>query len=108
MVVGDKMLGLVHPCKIYNMLTVAAPVIYIGPETSHVTEILEGLQPQHPWVGVRHGAGDELARQIQQLRRTTAGQGRRPLAAAIARYSEATLLPQLVAVLEKNVAKVTI
>jgi len=107
-VVGDKMLGLVHPCKIYNMLTVAAPVIYIGPETSHITEILESLQPQHPWVGVRHGAGDELARQIQQLRRTTAGQGRRPLAEGIARYSEATLLPRLVAVLEQNVTKTTI
>ena len=106
-VMGDSMLGLVHPCKIYNMLTVAAPVIYIGPETSHVTEILEGLQPQHPWIGVRHGAGDELARQILSLRRTTAGQGRRPLAEAIARYSAATLLPRLVAVLEKDSAKMT-
>ena len=28
---GDAMLGLVHPCKIYNILSIAAPVIYIGP-----------------------------------------------------------------------------
>ena len=104
-VVGDAMLGLVHPCKIYNMLTVVAPVIYIGPETSHVTEILENLQPQHPWIGVRHGAADELARQIQQLRRTTTGQERRSLAEVTERYSAATLLPRLVAVLEQNAAK---
>ena len=104
-VVGDAMLGLVHPCKIYNMLTVVAPVIYIGPETSHVTEILENLQPQHPWIGVRHGAADELARQIQQLRRTTTGQERRALAEVTERYSAATLLPRLVAVLEQNAAK---
>ncbi|MEI8287869.1 MAG: glycosyltransferase family 4 protein [Verrucomicrobiota bacterium] len=106
-VMGSVMLGLVHPCKIYNMLTVGAPVIYIGPQTSHVTEILEGLQPQHPWVGVRHGAADELVRQIQLLRRSITGQERRPLTEVTARYSATTLLPQLVAVLEKNVAKST-
>jgi len=54
---------------------------------------------------VRHGAADELARQIQQLRRTTTGQERRSLAEVIARYSAATLLPRLVAVLEQNAAK---
>ena len=101
------MLGLVHPCKIYNMLTVGAPVIYIGPKTSHVTEIMENLQPQHPWIGVRHGAADELAGQILQLRRTTAGQERRLPAEAIACYSAAALLPRLVTVLEQNSAKPT-
>ena len=106
-VVGDAMLGLVHPCKIYNMLTVGAPVIYIGPKTSHVTEIMENLQPQHPWIGVRHGAADELAGQILQLRRTTAGQERRLPAEAIACYSAAALLPRLVTVLEQNSAKPT-
>src|ERR1700679_1793425 len=59
-VMGDAMLGLVHPSKIYNILTVGAPVIYIGPEPSHVTEILTGLKSRHPWVGVRHGAVGEL------------------------------------------------
>ena len=38
---GDAMLGIVHPCKIYNnMLVVGAPAICIGPQPSHVTEIL--------------------------------------------------------------------
>ncbi len=39
-VMGDAMLGLVHPCKIYNILSVGAPVLYIGPDPSHVTELL--------------------------------------------------------------------
>jgi hypothetical protein len=101
------MLGLVHPCKIYNMLTVGAPVIYIGPKTSHVTEIMENLQPQPPWIGVRHGAANELARQIQSLRRTIAVEERRSFAEMTALYSAATLLPRLVAVLEKNINKTT-
>jgi len=54
-VMGDAMRGLVHPCKIYNILNVGAPVIYVGPETSHVTEILSGIKPRHPWAGVNHG-----------------------------------------------------
>ena len=99
-VMGDAMLGLVHPCKIYNMLTVGAPVIYIGPAASHVTEILEGLPPGYPWIGARHGAGEALAGQIQKLRAETAGHDRRPPSAVAARYSQSTLLPQLVAVLE--------
>lgn len=103
---GDAMLGLVHPCKIYNVLAVDAPVIYIGPEPSHVTEIMAGL-PGHPWIRVSHGAAEELARQIQQLRSATIGRARRTMAEVTTRYSQATLLPQLVAVLENNPATVT-
>ena len=91
-----------QPCKIYIVLSVGAPVIYIGPETSHVTEILEGLQPRHPWIGVRHGVADILASQIHQLRAETGVLDRRPPVAVAARYSQATLLPQLVALLENK------
>ena len=101
-VIGNAMLGLVHPCKIYNMLSVAAPVIYLGPELSHVTEILRDLPPEYPWISVRHGAADMLAGKIQQLRRATASQNRQPPAAVVEKFSPATLLPQLVAVLENQ------
>ncbi|PYI89084.1 MAG: glycosyltransferase WbuB, partial [Verrucomicrobia bacterium] len=30
-VMGDRFVGIVHPCKIYNILTVGVPVLYIGP-----------------------------------------------------------------------------
>jgi colanic acid biosynthesis glycosyl transferase WcaI len=38
-VMGDRFVGIVHPCKIYNILAIGAPVLYIGPEPSHVTDI---------------------------------------------------------------------
>jgi glycosyltransferase involved in cell wall biosynthesis len=99
-VMGDAMLGLVHPCKIYNILTVGAPVIYIGPEPSHVTEILAGLKSRHPWVGVRHGAVKELVNQIHQLRRESEGYDRRLPAEVETYFSQATLLPRMVALIE--------
>ena len=33
-------MGIVHPCKIYNVLAVKKPFLYIGPNQSHVTDII--------------------------------------------------------------------
>jgi hypothetical protein len=90
-----------HPCKIYNVLAVGAPVIYIGPEPNHVTEILEGLLPPHTWVSVRHGAVEVLVGHIQRLRVEIAGKAGQPTAPAASAFSQAILLPQLVAVLDQ-------
>ena len=42
-VMGEAFVGIVHPCKIYNILAVGAPVLYLGPCPSHVTEILDEM-----------------------------------------------------------------
>jgi glycosyltransferase involved in cell wall biosynthesis len=100
-VMGDGFVGLVHPCKIYNIVAVGAPVIYIGPKPSHVTEILDQLGDEPPSIRVTHGEADILADQIQNLRQKTAG-GRRPLSTeATAPFSKGVLLPNLIAVLEE-------
>ena len=104
-VMGDAMLGLVHPSKIYNMLTVGAPVVYIGPVPSHVTEILTDLTPRHPWVGVRHGEVGELVKQIHQLRQETMVHDHRPPTEVASQFSQAILLPRMVALLESMGAK---
>ncbi len=38
-VMGEKFVGIVHPCKVYNIMSVGAPVLYIGPAPSHITDI---------------------------------------------------------------------
>jgi hypothetical protein len=40
-VMGQDFVGIVHPCKIYNVLAVGSPLVYIGPSPSHATEMLE-------------------------------------------------------------------
>jgi hypothetical protein len=97
-VMGEAMLGLVHPCKIYNMLAVGAPVIYLGPQPSHVTEILAVPGAEHPWISVRHGEGDLLAERIRQLRQLSAA--RQCPTALTAAFSKNNLLSQLIAGLE--------
>ena len=100
-VMGEAMLGLVHPCKIYNVLAVGAPVLYIGPTPSHVTEILDRLGDEYPSIRVAHGDADNLAKQIQDLRRKMATSPRPLAPVAAADYSKAVLLPNLITALEQ-------
>ena len=37
---GDPYVGIVHPCKIYNVLALGIPFLYIGPGQSHVRDII--------------------------------------------------------------------
>jgi hypothetical protein len=61
----------VHPSKIYNVMKVAAPVLYIGPNPSHVTEMLDAAKDEHNFARVQHGDAkhvlDEILRMRQQL-----------------------------------------
>ena len=38
---GDDMVGIVHPCKIYGAMTVGRPILFFGPKPSHVADILD-------------------------------------------------------------------
>src|SRR5439155_19634365 len=64
---GDNMVGIVHPCKIYGAMAVAKPVLFFGPRPSHVSDLLD----QHGFgVHVSHGDVDGAVEAIRQLRRT--------------------------------------
>ena len=91
------MLGLVHPCKIYNMLAVGAPLIYVGPRPSHVTEILQGF-PDYPQIFVEQGEPYALSGQIREWVRDGCrrGDAREVLPA----YSKAALIPKMLAAIE--------
>jgi hypothetical protein len=39
-VMGDEYVGIVHPCKVYNVFAVGKPFLHIGPAESHVTDII--------------------------------------------------------------------
>src|ERR1700722_17676099 len=42
-VMGNPFVGLVHPCKIYNILRIGSPLLYIGPQLSHISEIIQQI-----------------------------------------------------------------
>ena len=62
-IMGEKFVGIVHPCKIYNILSIGAPVLYIGPEPSHVTDI---ASQQGQFFIARHGDVDSVVSAIQK------------------------------------------
>lgn len=100
-VMGSAFVGLVHPCKIYNILTVGAAVIYIGPTSGHIPEILDALGDGYPQARVQHGEAGMLAGQIRRLA-TNAG-GKRPLPpATVAAFSQGTILAKMIAKIEES------
>jgi len=90
-VMGEKFVGIVHPCKVYNIVSIGAPVLYIGPTPSHVTDIASG---QHgKFYLTSHGDVERVTEAILEAMR---GSERR----AVVCYGKETLLPQLIEVIE--------
>ena len=54
-IMGNRFKGLVHPCKVYNILAIGAPFLYIGPEESHVSDLLKLYPTQMQARSARHG-----------------------------------------------------
>jgi len=65
-VMGDAMVGLVHPCKIYNILNVGVPILYIGPSPSHITDML-GVEDADSYGWAAHGQVDAVVAQLRRL-----------------------------------------
>ncbi|TDU64646.1 glycosyltransferase involved in cell wall biosynthesis [Prosthecobacter fusiformis] len=42
-VLGEAFVGIVHPCKIYNILTLGIPFLAIGPVESHLSDLADRL-----------------------------------------------------------------
>lgn len=38
--IGNDLVGIVHPCKIYGAMAVARPVLFFGPERSHLADLV--------------------------------------------------------------------
>jgi colanic acid biosynthesis glycosyl transferase WcaI len=46
-VMGNPFVGLVHPCKVYNIRTLGMPYLYVGPSESHVAELNPTFAAHH-------------------------------------------------------------
>jgi colanic acid biosynthesis glycosyl transferase WcaI len=38
---GQNMVGIIHPCKIYGVMAAARPVLFLGPKPSHISDLME-------------------------------------------------------------------
>jgi colanic acid biosynthesis glycosyl transferase WcaI len=70
-VMGDPFVGLVHPCKIYNILSVGAPVLYIGPRLSHISEIADAANGEVVCLRACHEELDKVTEHIQHAHKAS-------------------------------------
>ena len=61
---GGDMVGIVHPCKVYGAMTVARPVLFLGPRPSHVSDLLD----KHGFGRhVSHGDVDGMVQTLREM-----------------------------------------
>ncbi len=62
---GEEMIGIIHPCKVYGAMSVGRPILFLGPKPSHISDILD----EHD-IGesVRHGDVEGCIAAIRRMR----------------------------------------
>ncbi len=103
-VMGEPFVGIVHPCKIYNILTLGIPFLFIGPEQSHGADLARRLNDP---VQARTARNDDAREIVAQIRAAML-LGPRPVNAAAqalgAEFSHSLLCPRLVRIIEQAAA----
>ena len=98
-VMGDKYVGIVHPCKIYNVLAANRAFLYIGPTESHVQDIIRQAG-SGAYVSTHGDVDGVVANILNAMRcRTTVS----PVTAELAkRFSKELLIPQMIRAIEQS------
>ena len=66
-VMGEAFGGIVHPSKIYNILKVGAPFLFIGPETGFISDIVAAAPGELVSMRARHGQTQEVVTFISEV-----------------------------------------
>ena len=70
-IMGDAQVGYTHPNKIYGAMYLGKPVLYIGPDKSHITDILKESEGN---ILVKHGQSNELVMKLLSFKLNDEGQ----------------------------------
>jgi len=100
---GEPMVGIIHPCKIYGAMAAGRPILYLGPRPSHISDLLD----RHA-IGrhVCHGDVTAAVEAIRQFASTPCDQlretGRRAQAVLRQTLSQQVLCARLCDALERS------
>jgi glycosyltransferase involved in cell wall biosynthesis len=97
-VMGEAFAGIVHPCKIYNVLAAGSPCLYIGPRLSHVTELAAHLPPD----AVSCAEHGDVGSVVKFIRRSARLGARRSDASVemAEQFASPALVPRMIAIVE--------
>ena len=96
-VLGDPFVGIVHPCKIYNVLRIGTPFLAIGPQESYMTDLFADGEVADLGLSVRHGDVATVVEFLQDAAAASQWRGLSREVAAASRFSKSALLPLMVA-----------
>jgi len=74
-VMGEAFAGTVHPSKIYNILAIGTPFLYVGPKESHLGDIIARLNDPGRVMQSVHGRPDVVIQFISDAARAFAMMG---------------------------------
>src|SRR3954465_9452797 len=62
---GNDMVGIIHPCKVYGAMAAGRPILFLGPRPSHIADLVD----QHTFGRhVAHGDVDPAVQAITELK----------------------------------------
>lgn len=99
-VMGNGFTGIVHPCKIYNILSIGCPFLYIGPEASHIADIVRKLGDSGNAYFARHGEIGKTSDMILEAQKKAGSGASQAFRKCGSRYSASALLPRMMEALE--------
>lgn len=100
-VMGEPFVGIVHPCKVYNILALGSPMLYVGPANSHVTD-LRALNSFGRWFyEARPGDLETVVSHVLAAVRTPRPEPTEQVAISAA-FSQCTLTEQMLACIESS------
>jgi hypothetical protein len=79
---GQEMVGIVHPCKVYGAMAVGRPILFVGPRPSHVTDMFDQADIGR---AVEHGDVEGCVNAIRTMAELPADQ-RQAMGSTAARY----------------------
>jgi putative colanic acid biosynthesis glycosyltransferase WcaI len=107
-VLGSAMVGTIHPSKLYNILAVGSPVLYVGPERSHVSDAMQSDDAQERdgrashFIRIDFGDVAGLVAWLEADWANWHEAGQTAVSPGSRNFSQELLLPQLVRIVEDS------
>lgn len=99
-VMGEAFVGIVHPSKIYNLVSIGSPFLYVGPAESHITRIAARINGGGSAFVARNGDVDAVVAHILKLSNSERRAGKHYFPELANSFSRQRLLPQMIGILE--------
>lgn len=101
-VMGDGFSGIVHPCKVYNILMVGVPLLYIGPPESPITDIAAQATNGFAMYSARHGEVDKVVAHILKAAEQKRSLKTGTCSEFAAKFAKDALVPRMIQLLESS------